>query len=330
MKLLVTQSFGRESEYRRAIFAVLSFWAWYSGPAEEVQTIVFTDNPDYFKRYITQVNVRYVALTPDKIKAMRGNIDFLHRMKIALIEESFSLYPGADMLYVDSDTFFTTDALPWIKEFKPGRSFMHLFEYKFETCRDMPLPAGETFRAYLNLIENTGFTISTGVTRFAADTESWNAGVMGLPAQVAQWLPDVYALTEQSYPQTQNHASEQYAFSLILQTRTELLPCDEYVYHYWYRVKKQITDILLDKQLGDAFVKLSWAEKMSAIKRMTREFPVAYESHELMLRDNAIQAFTSDQFASGYKHAFRALSKSPFNPQFIKDVLYHAKRHLAG
>ncbi|WP_426490584.1 hypothetical protein [Hymenobacter sp. 102] len=328
MKLLVTQSFGRESEYRRAILAVLSFWAWYTGPAEEVQTVVFTDQPDYFRKYITGVDVRYVLLTPDKMKAMRGYIDFLHRMKIALIEEAFDLYPGADMLYVDSDTFFTTDALPWIKQFKPGRSFMHLLEYKFETCRDMPLPAGETFRAYLNLIENTGFTTSNGTERFAADTESWNAGVMGLPAQVRTWLPDVYALTEQSYPQTQNHASEQYAFSLILQTRTELLPCDEYVYHYWYRVKKQITDLVLDQELGNAFVQLSWPEKLAAVKRLTNQLPRTYETHELMLRDNAIQAFTSDQFGAGYKHAFQALKKSPFNPQFIKDVLYHTKRHL--
>ncbi|QDA59343.1 hypothetical protein [Hymenobacter jejuensis] len=330
MHLLVLQSFGKESEYRRALLTILSFWAWYSGPAERVRTVLFTDQPEFFKPLVGDLPVEYVQLTPEKIKVMRGGIDFLHRMKIAVIEEAFHLHPGADILYVDSDTFFTRDALTWMESFRPGRSFMHLLEYQFGECRDMPLPAGETFRAYLNYLENNKLHTSKGEEQFGAHSESWNAGVMGLPAKASAWISDVYAITEQSYPSTLNHASEQYAFSLVLKTRSELLPCDQYVYHYWYRVKKQIVDLLLAEAFSGDFQRVPLADKLQLAKQLTQQLPETFEHHILMLRDNAVQAFTDNRFTEGYRHAFRALSKSPFNPQFIKDVLYHAKRHLAS
>jgi hypothetical protein len=328
MHLLVTQSFGREGEYRRAMLTILSFWARYSGPADQVKTVLFTDAPDFFRSYLTDIEVDYVLLTPEKILEMRGGIDFLHRMKVALIEEAFHRHPGAHMLYVDSDTFFTADALPWIKSFQAGRSFMHLLEYPYEACRNLPLPMGVTFHAFLNLIESKSFQTSLGTEEYTSTQESWNAGVMGLPAETLAMIPDVYQLTDQFYPPTQNHASEQYAFSLILQTRTELRPCDQYVYHYWYRVKKQITDLILADTLDTRFKGKSWVEKLALVKQLTSELPVLYKKHPLMLQDNAVQAFNENRFKEGYQKAWQALRKSPFTPAFLKDVLYHAKRHI--
>ncbi|SNR70043.1 hypothetical protein [Hymenobacter mucosus] len=328
MHLLVTQSFGRESEYRRALLTIMSFWAWYSGPASQVKTVLFTDAPDFFRQYLTDVEVDYVLLTPEKIKVMRGQIDFLHRMKIALIEEAFQRHPGADMLYVDSDTFFTADALPWMQDFRPGRSFMHLLEYTYEECRKLPLPMGVTFHAFLHLIEQQSFQTTRGTEQYTARQESWNAGVMGLPAEIVAMIPDVYQLTDQFYPPTQNHASEQYAFSLVLQTRTELHPCDQYVYHYWYRVKKQVTDLVLADTITAEFKQQTWADKLAAVRRLTQQLPAIYDTHPLMLQDNAVQAFNENRFKEGYQHAWIALRKSPFTPSFLKDVLYHAKRHI--
>jgi len=328
MHLLVTQSFGRENEYRRALFAILSFWAWYSGPAERVKTVLFTDAPDFFRPYLVDLPVDYVLLTPEKIREMRGDIDFLHRMKIALIEEAFERHPGADMLYVDSDTFFISDALPWMNAFQPGRSFMHLLEYIYEECRTLPLPMGLTFHAFLALLESQSFKTSRGLEQYSAAHESWNAGVMGLPADTLSMIPDVYQLTDQFYPPTHNHASEQYAFSLILQTQSQLQACNEYVYHYWYRVKKQITDLVLAVAFDASFQHNPWNEKLAVVRNLVCRLPTLYQEHPLMLQDNAVQAFNQNRFKEGYQHAWLALRKSPFKPTFLKDVLYHAKRHI--
>src|SRR5688500_15091363 len=105
---LVIQSFGRENEYKRAILTVLSFYANCSLPDEQTRLMLFTDRPEYFSSYLSGLPVDFILLTPEKIKEMRGNIDFLHRMKIAVIEEAFDK-TGGNIIYADSDTFFVAD-----------------------------------------------------------------------------------------------------------------------------------------------------------------------------------------------------------------------------
>src|SRR5687768_13054444 len=108
MNTLVLQSFGKENEYKRAVLTIMSFYTHYSLPADKSKVLLFTDNPGYFENYFEGLPVSYILLTPEKIKQMRGEIDFLHRMKIALIEEAFTLINGP-LFYTDSDCFFIAD-----------------------------------------------------------------------------------------------------------------------------------------------------------------------------------------------------------------------------
>ena len=323
---LVLQSFGRENEYRRAVLTVLSFYAFSTLPLESTQVLLFTDKPEWFQKYLSGLPVKFVMLTPEKIKIMRGEIDFLHRMKIALIEEAFELTDN-NLLYADSDTFFTDDPTELMASLTEGKSYMHLNEYSFAD-----LPGGVTFDDFGNLIERQSFTLVDG-TSFkvaAADMYSWNAGVMMFHRSQKSIIPDVYALTDQFFPATKNHACEQYAFSLILQMRTQLEACDSVNYHYWYRTKKQIADVFLEKNL-EALQNVSLDQKLAITREWTKELPVLFEEHELALRDNAVQAFNNNQFREGYRWTFRALAKAPFsNGVFMKDVMYHTRRWLGA
>jgi hypothetical protein len=330
MFTLVVQSFGREYEYKRAILTVLSFYAHRAVPSREA-TLLFTDKPDYFAPYFSGLPVEYVLLTPEKIRLMRGSIDFLHRMKIALIEEAFQK-TGGDLLYADSDTFFLADPASFMQKLSPGKSFMHLHEYRFEELRNMPLPSGETFRAYLQLIEQGPLQLAdASPLQVTAQHSSWNAGVMLLHRAHNALIPDVYALTEQTYPATRNHASEQYAFSIMLQERTELASCEAMIYHYWYRVKKQIVDLFLQGELNSGFAALPDIKKLDKVRHWTGELPRLFERHILMLQDNAIQTLNENRFGEGYRWAVKALLKKPLkNKSFIRDVFYHMKRQLVG
>src|SRR5215207_5956975 len=158
---LVIQSFGRESEYKRAILTVLSFYAYSSLPTEQMRVLFFTDQPAYFSLYFEGLTVEYILLTPEKIKQMRGEINFLHRMKIAVIEEAFSLTEGP-LIYADSDTFFTADPIPLVNELEPAKGFMHLWEYRFEELRNVSWPVGETFRDFVALIDSREFLLANG------------------------------------------------------------------------------------------------------------------------------------------------------------------------
>ena len=98
---LVIQSFGNETEYRRAVLTVLSYYAFHRKQAQN--TILYTDNPAYFSSLLQGLPVRFELLTPERIREMRGEIDFLHRMKIAMIEHAFEV-SGEDILYTDLET----------------------------------------------------------------------------------------------------------------------------------------------------------------------------------------------------------------------------------
>lgn len=328
---LTIQSFGRENEYRRAVLTIWSYYAHTGLDWKQTKVCLFTDRPEWFHQYLQGLPVEYVLLTPEKIKTMRGKIDFLHRMKIALIEETFSRTEG-NILYADSDTFFTSDPTLLEQELSPEQSFMHLREYPFSDMKDMPLPMGETFQAFYRLITSRTLKGATGQpVKISPESASWNAGVMFFHPSHVRLIPDVYALTDQFYPETQNHASEQYAFSVLLQNNTALHPCDSVIYHYWYRVKKQIADELLQSVFTEQWSLMPVEQKQMAVKEMTRTLPAYFESHMLAAKDDAIQAFNANQFSKGYRSAFRALRIGALrDTTFIKDILYHFKRQLKG
>ena len=325
---LVLQSFGREQEYRRAVFCLMSLFCYAKLEWIE-RVIIFTDNREYFEPYLPGIPVQYILLTHQKVKAMRGGIDFLHRMKIAMIDEAFQITSG-NILYVDSDTFFLSSPEPVMSEVSPSVSFMHLPEYEFSALKEMPLPAGIPFRAFYELIVAQEFVLASGLKfKISPQFSSWNAGTMALHQSHQTLLKDVYKLTDQFYPATNNHASEQYAFSIVLQNQTRIKALNSIIYHYWYRVKKNIMDELLNKEFNSIFLSMNADQRMRRISTLTKRLPHLLENHILTLRDNAIQAFHENKFSTGYLFTLRALLKNPFDVKFLKDIVYHTKRYFS-
>lgn len=326
MTTLVTQSFGSETEYRRAIFAIWSYWAFR--PMDEV--MLFTDSPSFFELHLKGGVVRYVPLTVERIRHMRGEIDFLHHMKIAMIEEAFRL-SDHDLVYVDSDTFFKSDPTSLIERVSPEMAFMHTREYQFEQLQNAELPAGKTSRDFFDLINNRAFNDAAGRNISVTPKHfSWNAGAMMLHRKHSMLLQEVYSLTEQFYPATKNHASEQYAFSVVLQNKLHVEGCDEAVYHYYYRVEKEVMDVFLRRKLTKEWIELEPHEKVLNVRTWIVSMPAHINGHTLILRDRAIQAFHQGRTADAYILAFKAIVKNPFGLHFLKNILYHTKRLLYG
>ncbi len=133
---------------------------------------------------------------------------------------------------------------------------MHTHEYIF---RDVRQPTDDALQLFLNLLEVTVFKLADGsLLQIGLDKSSWNAGVMFFHSSHAAFflLKDVYALTDQFYPSSRSHASEQYAFSIVFQNSTALRSCEGVIYHYWYRVKKRIADIFLPHFFNDKWFAL--------------------------------------------------------------------------
>lgn len=323
---LVIQSFGGQTEYNRAIFTILSFYTHTTLPINQTNVLLFTDNPEYFKNYLKDLTVTFILLTPEKIKWMRGDIDFLHRMKIALIEEAFSLTSGT-LLYTDSDCFFIADPSSVTEKVSAQTAFMHLPEYPFvKEVEDKT----DTYKNFHHLISRQDFKLTNGSKlKVVPQHFSWNAGVMAFHPSHSRFIPDVYALTDQFYPACGSHASEQYAFSLVMQENTQLKRCDDVVYHYWYRVKKRIMDQFLEKKLDAQWSLHPLSIKLKTVMRWTQGLPNLFEKHIWTIQDHAVQAFNLNNFSEAYKWSLKAVLKEPFESgAFLKDVIYHTRRKL--
>jgi hypothetical protein len=204
---------------------------------------------------------------------------------------------------------------------------MHLAEYTFQKEVE---DKTNTYKNFYALINRQDFVLTNG-SRMTVTPEhwSWNAGVMMFHPSHARFIPDVYVLTNQFYNGSQSHASEQYAFSLVLQQGIQLQACDHVIYHYWYRVKKQIVDHFLNSRFNKTWSSEALESKLAQVKAWTALLPGIFEKHVWMTRDRAIQAFTVNNFSEGYRWAAKAFSQKPFGSgSFLKDTLYHLKRQL--
>jgi hypothetical protein len=326
MNTVVIQSYGGEYEYKRAIFLI---WSLYAHTASnDIPVLVFTDNPGYFRRYCDELPVEIVTLTSEMIKEMRGEIDFVHRVKIKIIQKAFQLTHG-NILYIDSDTFFICDPQTTFDQVSASQAFMHVNEYIFRQLKDLEVPAGRTFHIFYDFVTGQKFYLSDGsVVIVSADQISWNAGVIFLHRSHEILLADVLKLTDDFYPFTQNNGCEQYAFSIVLERFASVQPCDDIIYHYWIVVKKQIADIFFETRITDEWSKKSCKEKITIMKLWTQKLPDFLDDHPKMLRYNAIQAFCSNSFRKGLKFAFWAILKEPGNREFHSDVLYYLMRWL--
>lgn len=290
---------------------------------------MFTDDPGWFSSYLQDLPVIYETLTPERIRAMRGDIDFLHRMKIALIERSFDLC-GGNLLYADSDTFFIKDPGPVLDSMTPEKAFMHKPEYPFSDLCHCALPAGKPFLDFVRFIQDNKVRFADGSAFSVPLTYySWNAGVMLFHQSHRKYIPDVYALTGQFYPATLNHASEQYAFSIVLNRHLVLQECFDLSYHYWHRVKKMIADQFLEKQFPRMAGLQNTEERLLLAKTWIRRLPVLFTTHYERHKDDAIQYFNEHRYGKACQKVFRAFLKRPtLDRQFIRDTLYHTKQYL--
>ncbi|MBF9143442.1 hypothetical protein [Hymenobacter properus] len=333
MTNLVILSYGSRNEYRRAVFAVLSFFSYYEAdePLPPVRVLLFTDRTDYFSQYLGHLPVEYVILTPEQQTEMMGTVGYRHRIKAVVVGDVLRQHPTNNLLFFDSDTFFTRHPGPLLASIKPGFSVMHTVEFTFEDNAHMALPGSKTVRDFITALEAHPFHTSRGEERFVGTQQCWNSGVLGLAPSVIPYLPDVYQLIDYLYAASHWHIIEQIAFSLILQTRDTILPAEDYVYHYWEGSKKMAADALLAHTFDHGFVSLPAPAQRAKVQQLVAQLPTAIpaylaEHREIGLKEHAINSFNAGQYAAGYRAALGYLMKCPNDRKFWRDVLYHTKK----
>ncbi|MBC3539175.1 hypothetical protein ACFSC6_05655 [Rufibacter sediminis] len=325
MKNVVLLCYGKEVEFKRTLFAVLSFWSWYDNSKNDVRVILYTDNPNYFKPYLLDFEVVYVHVPLSEIQESTKKSGLIYRFKISVIDKTYTLYPQDDVLYIDTDTFFTSNPRKLLDALVPGQSFMHLREQTFEEMVGVykwlnteKLDAQEFPRSFLRLIESKTFSVDKREEQFNRFQYVWNAGVIGLPNNMKNVIPDVFALSDEFYLKTQWRISEQLAFTVVLNSVSKIQASGDVINHYWHY--KDRVDYRLNELFEPGFKKLNQKRKLIAVKALTQKLDKLIY-HEQMLTNTKVYLREKD-YLNGVKYAYKALKGIPLNDDFVKILKY--------
>jgi hypothetical protein len=218
---LIYQAYGSPAILDEALLSILS----YLRQPAEATVLVYTDNPAHFQAVLGDASgVTYVFIEPAQWRAWRGEIDFVHRVKIKVLQHAATHYAG-QLLYVDTDTVFTKSAGPIFTALALGERFVHVSEGR--------LGDGNPLNRKINrALQRAGAALAGGA--IGPETRMYNAGVLGLrsPAD-APLLAEVLALTEQLYRLYPKHVMEQLAFSVVWARSGPVREAAPWVYHYW-------------------------------------------------------------------------------------------------
>jgi hypothetical protein len=330
MPRLLLLAYGREIEYRRALLAALSSWAWR--PRLGLAATICTDQPQFFKPYLAGLAVDYKLLTPAYLAEARGPRQYVHRVKAQLIAEAFAEYPGEELLFLDSDTFFIASPDSLLQNLALGLPFMHQREYTLAEAVGIYSAFNQAKypKKLLELLASRSFRLGDEQVHFHAEQSSWNSGVLGLPRALAPLLPDILALLDDLYAATGWFTCEQLAFSLALQASEKasgpLQACERYVHHYWGKPQKKMMDKLLAKFITPELAALPLTERLLQVRQQ-----LPYYQQQLKLnqaQEDALYALRRGQFKAGFKCAVKALLVQPLHAEFARELLQVLRRQV--
>lgn len=316
--------YGRATEPQRILFCALSFWAWYKGDRAGAQTIIFTDQPEFFVKPLAGLPVECRNLTPELLAELRGPQKFAHRIKVAIIEQMCQDNPGDEVIYCDSDTFFVMPVAPLRETLRPGHSFMHVPEYALSEVMPIwtaftPPHQEKNAKRFLDLIAQKTFAFNNETQKFDESQIMWNAGFIGLPAGAAPLMAGIMQLTDAFYDGSEWVMCEQVAFSLGLQTHTKLEARTEFLFHYWGQRQKVFMDGILANLLEHLPSTMTLDARLAVVRKLTSTWRKAVQADEA--RQTALLAFSNGALVTGVKQTVKVLLKSQLDTTFVKDAL---------
>ena len=324
MKTFTLISYGKEVEYRRALFALLSFYAHLpSADYPNYRSIIWTDNPKWFSPWVAEFGVEIRELSPERIRELKGEINFNHMIKIGLLRELLS-QNKEDLLFVDSDTFFTRSPAEVYGGIKAGQSVMHQPEYAFGSLHSKPCEVMRGRGQFLR--DNTLLLTDGSAFQVGPDLWSWNSGVLGLSCEALPLFEDIDAMARQIFVGTRSHVSEQYAYSISLNVNTTVVGSVEQICHYFKDYEKLVMDDFISKFLASNGPSKPWSERRDAVVRACSWLPSQIPRAPLRWRWECLHAFSEKRQAVGLWFALRYLVGGGFRDwSFLRDLLYVAR-----
>lgn len=226
---IVFQAYGNEDILRECLFALLTFSRFHpAGVPADTELWIYTDREDWFGQFADcPLPLRFRRVDAALVREWRGELDFVHRMKIEVLRDFVKNRNGA-VLYLDTDVCFLDSVAGILAHIHDGALYMHVQE---SIIRDEANPLLRKLHRFL--LRNSPLSVNGRTLTVPADTAMWNAGVLGFHTDRAPLLDAVLALSDSIYRQFPKHVTEQFAFSFYFQQTAPVRSSAAHVLHYW-------------------------------------------------------------------------------------------------
>lgn len=221
---ILFQAYGNDEILAECRFALLQLMR-YNKP-EDICIVLYTDNATYFTNELCIFTNHIIEqLSPELVTEWRGEINFVHRVKIKVLQHFFSRYQG-NLIYCDTDTCCLQSLSAMFGEIEKGTVYMHTNEGLIDQRNNIE---SKKWKRFLSApVKIKGLPLGQLHQIFM-----WNAGVIGINSSQASVLEEVLEITDALYPAFPRHTVEQFAFSYVLQKKYTIRAAEAFLYHYW-------------------------------------------------------------------------------------------------
>ena len=263
---IVFQAYGATYIINQTLFAIASICEMASSEElGKLQIFIYTDNEAYLKDYVGKLPfVKIVAVTKEQIKKWRGDIDFVHRVKLEIIKHCVDRFgmvgvPVGATNATTAATTATTESAEAISSSSipnaapsPAAPSAQKFLYLdgdvifkvgpkelFDKVSDKQSVMHEceyqlsTPKGILGKKMSKFVLANQNNYKIPLQTYMWNAGVIGFSIANSDFLQKAIERTDQMYRSYQKHVIEQLAVSWTLSEKTQIYPAIKEIWHYW-------------------------------------------------------------------------------------------------
>lgn len=220
---IVYHAYGNKEILCEAALSLLSFFKYNSPSFARIH--IYTDDEKFFKNIFAD-RVECLPLTLETVKLWRGDIDFVHRVKVKMLQDFVTTHQGV-FVYLDTDTFIVDDLSPVFKNIESGNVYMHTDEGSLSDKSNPMLRKTHKF------VSHKAVPVYGQPVRIPATTTMFNAGVLGFSSKQVEVFENVLYLTDAMYPLFPKHVVEQLAFSFYFQQTGIVQTAEKWIYHYW-------------------------------------------------------------------------------------------------
>ena len=229
-KIILYQAYGLSYIYNQVLFSILTLHHHLQADFKGIKVVIYTDKPGVFLKYSKEIPITTELLSKEMLSKYKGELDFVHRVKICIIQDCFTKYKS-DIFYLDSDTYFTKSPHLLLKKINSGTSIMNSDDYDLLSADD--LYENKDWLLIRRAIRGFNYTVENTLVKIPLTTRMWNAGVIGMSIQNEKLLNLVLELCDQIYANKKVFTAEQFAFSYYLQNKTQLVTSEDVIFHYW-------------------------------------------------------------------------------------------------